>query len=86
MNIHLTHDELTPIIRQVVAELYDRFGSDTDRIAYKEAEAAAMFGVESHVLKHARLRGEIQGAKVGRGWQFTRAELLRWFESRKGAE
>ena len=32
-----------------------------DRLGYPEAEAAALLGIERHVLRDCRLRGEIRG-------------------------
>jgi excisionase family DNA binding protein len=45
------------------------------RIAYSEAEAAAMLGVRQHTLRDARYRGELTASKVGRRYFYDRAEL-----------
>jgi excisionase family DNA binding protein len=52
-----------------------------DRLAYSEAEAAALLGVARHVLRDARLRKEIRAKKIGKGWRYSRAELARFIES-----
>jgi hypothetical protein len=75
-------DDLRPLVETVVSEMLTRF-SPGDRLAWPEAEAAALIGVKSHVLRDARLRGEITGAKLGRGWSYTRPDLLKFIESRR---
>ena len=83
MELKFSRDELRPLIEAVVAELFDRFGHDHNRIAYKEAEAAALLGMKSHVVRDARLRGQISGSKVGRGYVYTRADPLAFVERQK---
>ena len=78
---------LRPLIERVVAAVLDRLDSQRDaigeRIAYNEAEAAALLGVERHVLRDARLRGELSGSRVGKGIRYERDELLRFLRSRR---
>lgn len=83
MQVVLGSDDLKPIVQQIVVEMLDRFGSDPNRIAYSEPESAAMLGLKSHQLRDARLRGEITGAKLGKSYHYTRAELLGFLERRK---
>ena len=82
MHLTVSPDDLKPFIDAALAEIIARFGPG-DRLAYPESEAAQLLGVKSHVLRDARLRGEITGAKLGRGYAYTRADLLAFIERRK---
>ena len=53
------------------------------RLAFNEAEAAAAIGVARHVLRDARLRGEIKGSKPGKGIVYRRDELLRFLKRKE---
>ena len=79
--------ELRPMIEAVVAATVDRIRTDRDtlgdRIAFPEAEAAALLGIEAHVLRDCRLRGEIAGSRVGKKTLYERNALLRFLESRR---
>ncbi|MHC4404859.1 MAG: helix-turn-helix domain-containing protein [Planctomycetota bacterium] len=46
------------------------------RLAYSEAEAAALLGVERHVLRDCRRRGEITARLVGKGYRYAHDELV----------
>ena len=80
-------DELRPLIEQVVTETVNRLDAERvrlgGRLAYAEAEAAALIGVERHVLRDARLRQEIEGSKVGKKIVYTRDQLLRFLDKQK---
>ncbi len=80
---------LEPIIRAVVvATLAELQADDTKldgRLAYPEAEAAALLGIRPHVLRDARLRGEISGRLAGKKIIYARSELL-WFLSNRGPQ
>jgi len=70
-----------PVIEKVVATMLNRIEArqgQEGRLGYTEPEAAAMLGVRRHVLRDARLRGEIHARKVGKGYVYGRAELLRY--------
>lgn len=82
MQLTLSPDDLAPVITRIVTELQKRFGT-ADRLCYPEAEAAELLGVKQHVLRDARLRGEISGSKLGRGYSYTRAALLEFIERRR---
>ena len=75
---------LRPVIAAVVAdglsELQQQHNRLSDRLAYSEAEAAALLGVQRHVLRDCRLRGEISARKVGREWRYQRADLQRFLD------
>lgn len=46
------------------------------RIGYPEAEAAALLGVERHILRDCRLRREIAGRTIGRRVVYSREALV----------
>lgn len=78
---------LRPLIERVVGTVLDRLEAQREaigeRMAYSEAEAAALLGVQRHVLRDARLRGELSGSRVGKGIRYERDELLRFLRSRR---
>jgi hypothetical protein len=81
------HD-LQPLIEAAVHATLDAARAndaklDAKRLAFPEGEAAAMLGVRRHVLRDARLRGELAAVKLGKGYVFGRDELLRFL--REGA-
>lgn len=75
------HD-LKPVIHAAVVavleELQAKAGPLGDRLAFPEAEAAALLGVAPHVLRDCRLRGEIAGRLVGKKIVYSRDSLLRF--------
>ena len=79
MKIDLEQADLQPVIEAAVAEaikqLEARHAKKAGRLAYPEAEAAALIGVASHVLRDVRLRGEIEYSRIGRGAFYTRNDL-----------
>ncbi len=78
---------LRPLIERIVAVTLDRLESQRqaigDRLAYSEAEAAALLGIQRHVLRDARLRGEITGSRVGKGIRYERDELLQFLRRQR---
>jgi len=77
--LELTPDDLRPLIRLVVEEIQSANEADRARVkgrlAYPEPEAAALLGVRPHVLRDARLRGEIEAATVGKRIVYTEEAL-----------
>jgi excisionase family DNA binding protein len=77
-----------PLVERTVATVLARVESErqafSDKLAFSEAEAAALLGVRRHVLRDARLRGEIAGCRVGKSIRYERQELLRFLERRRG--
>lgn len=70
MNLTLDPSDLRPIVEAVVAQTLQAIRESADpidgqRLAYSESEAAAVLGVRPHVLRDARLRGEITATKIG---------------------
>lgn len=82
MKIDFDPTDLKPLIRAAVEEVLDRLHTDekrlADRLGYTEPEAAALIGVEPHVLRDCRLRGEIAGRLVGKRIVYSRQALLRF--------
>ena len=61
---------LRPLVASVVAEVLESLRREEradplQRIAYSEPEAASILGVRPHVLRDARLRGEVISTRVG---------------------
>ena len=80
MKITFDADDLRPIIEQVVTETLARVDDDRpgdDRLAYTESEAAAMIGLEQHVLREQRRLGRIEPCAVrpGRRVLYTPASI-----------
>lgn len=75
MKLEVDADVLRPIVEEVVAEVLTAIDADSTkqdrRLGYPEREAAALLGVEAHVLRDARLRGEIEASLVGRRIVYT---------------
>lgn len=78
-------NDLKPLIRHVVTSMLDEIESRDarlgDRIAYSEAEAAGLLGVPRHVLRDARLRGEIAAKKIGKEYRYSRSALIAFVEA-----
>lgn len=82
LRVELTEQELEPLIRRIVGEALSGAAKlPAGRLAYTEAEAAALLGVPKHVLRDSRLRGEIQARRVGKGYLYSHAELTRFLTS-----
>lgn len=83
-------EALRPLVYAIVSEVLDQRTDDerrlpAERLAHSEAEAASLLGVQRHVLRDARRRGELSGSRAGRGIVYTPGELRRWLEaSREG--
>jgi hypothetical protein len=76
----LDADALRPLVRAVVAEVLASLEAANarlpDRLAYSEAEAARLLGLNPHQLRDERLRGRVAASKiVGGRIAYTRADL-----------
>ena len=60
-----------------------RVDGQIDKIAFTEPEAAAILSLRPHVLRDARLRGEISGSRVGKRILYERTELLRFLHQQR---
>jgi hypothetical protein len=84
-------DQLRPLISEIVELTLERLDQaratlPADRLAYSEAEAAALLGLEQHVLRDERLRGRIQASQVvGRRIRYTREDLISYLSGRRFA-
>jgi hypothetical protein len=82
MRLILDENELRPLIKRVVTETVEQLELNRAKvdhqIAYPEAKAADLIGVARHVLRDARRRGEIRGARVGRRVVYTFDELMKY--------
>jgi hypothetical protein len=80
MKIEFAEADLEPLVKQVVAEALRQVESDRakldGRISFTEPEAASLLGVKRHVLRDARLRGEVEASRIGARVVYTRDALL----------
>jgi hypothetical protein len=79
---------LRPVIVAVVRETLAALEADRarlgDRLAYSEAEAARLLGLNPHQLRDERLRGRVAASKiVGGRVAYTRADLERYLLERR---
>jgi Helix-turn-helix domain len=81
---------LAPLIRNIVTEVLAQIEADRQmlpengKLCYSEAEAAALLGVEPHVLRDERRRGRIGASQiVGRRIKYTKADLLAYLAERR---
>jgi hypothetical protein len=87
MRIELENADLEPMIRQIVAETVARLqneGEKLGKLAFTEAEAAALLSMQPWQLRDERRDGRI-AASVGRGGRilYAKSDLLRYLESRR---
>jgi len=77
-------DTVRTTVAVVLAQLETDRAKLNGRLAYSEAEAAALLGLEPHQLRDERRRGRIQ-ASVGPGRKimYTRQDLLDYLHSRR---
>ena len=85
MHVVFSSHDLRPLIAEVVAELAQTLAPMDDRLSVDEQEAARLLGLQPHVLRDARLRGEIRAAKVGKRRLYLRGDLIEFLQSRKSA-
>jgi hypothetical protein len=87
MKLSFDEADLRPVIQQIVASTLIQIQSDEaklgDRLAYTEPQAAAILSIKPHVLRDARLRGEIFGSRVGKRILYERDELLRFLRQQR---
>jgi hypothetical protein len=78
--------DLAPLIRAAVVATLDEMRATEaklgDRLAFTESEAAGLLGVPRHVLRDARLRGEISARTCGKKLLYSRESLLRFVDPR----
>jgi hypothetical protein len=87
-NLEIPPEALAPIIRQAVAEALAAAEADraklNGKLAYSEAEAAELLGLEPSCLRDERLRGRIQAsAIVGRCIRYMHEDLVNYLLGRR---
>ncbi len=84
MRFEFDVETLRPVIEQVVAETVAQLGAEQSkfngRIAYTEPEAAALLGVQAHVLRDLRRMGGIEASRLGKRIVYMRADLIEFLE------
>jgi hypothetical protein len=84
VNIAFSADDLRPLVAAVVEQVLtskaDADSKHGNRLGHTEAEAAALIGVERHVLRDCRLRGEINAKLVGKKYIYSRLEIERFLK------
>jgi|ERR1700685_655109 len=88
MHLTIDPDDLVPLIQRVVAETVAKLDQERtpfgSRLAFSEAEAAAMLGLEEHNLREARRKGAIQASRiVNRRVVYSRADLLAYLAANR---
>jgi hypothetical protein len=87
VNITFTDADLRPLVESIVVSTLEKFEADQEgigeRLAFTEPEAAALLGLRPHVLRDARLRGEIEASRVGKRLLYEKAEILRFLRQRR---
>ena len=79
----LDAEVLRPLIAAVVAETVATLDRDRstlgDKLAFTEAEAARLLGLNTHQLRDERLRKRVAASQiVGNRVRYTRADLIRY--------
>jgi hypothetical protein len=79
---------LAPLIRAIAAEVVASLDAARQvadgKLAYSESEAAALLGLQPHVLRDERRRGRIGASSiVGRRIRYTRDDLVQYLASRR---
>ena len=79
--------DLRPVIAAAVRATLEEIRSDEQklngRLGFPEAEAASLLGLERHVLRDCRLRGEIAARKCGKKMVYSRETLIRFLSDGK---
>jgi hypothetical protein len=88
--LHFPADVLRPLISEVVREVIAQLEADRQKLpdngkfAFSEEEAAAMLGLEPHVLRDERRRGRISASQiVGRRIRYRVSDLEIYLTSRR---
>ena len=81
--IQLDPADLRPVLESVVREILGLLDWPPGRLALTEPEAAQSIGVPRHVLRDARLSGELRGRRVGRRVVYTRLDLVAYLDRQR---
>lgn len=77
MSISIDPELLKPLVEIIVSEVLGRIDQPPAPML-SEPEAAALFGVDPHVLRDARKRGELECYRIGKFVRYDRAQLDAW--------
>lgn len=92
MQLNLDADALRPLVALIVSEVLQqlqdaRLGpGQPEQLAYTEAQAAKLLGLQRHQLRDARLRGEIPARRrggEGSRVMYTKADLQEYLTKRQ---
>lgn len=89
LTLAIDGDVLRPLVRQIVQEVAEALRDAEaavpgSRLAYSEAEAARLLGLNQHVLRDERLRGRIEACRVvGGRIRYEPAALRGYLASRR---
>ena len=83
MTLTIDPGELRKLVEQVVREVLGAIDWPAGRVALTEPEAAAAIGRPRHVLRDARLRGELAGRRAGKCVVYQRADLIAWLDGQR---
>lgn len=86
MTFTIAPDELRGLVREVVDEVLGAIDWPAGRVALTEPEAAAAIGRARHVLRDARMRGELAGSRAGKCWVYQRSDLIAWLNRERQRE
>jgi hypothetical protein len=81
LSLSINPGPLTELVRRLVAEAVANLESQRqrlpDRLAFSEAEAARLLGLNPHQLRDERRRGRIEASEVvGRRIRYLREDLM----------
>jgi len=87
LNLQLDDNALEPLVRRVAEEVIRHTQGENaqfGKLAYGEAEAAALLSLAPHQLRDERLKGRVE-ASVGPGRKilYSRQQLLDYLSSRR---
>ena len=74
---------IAAVVRHVLDEVQEEYERLNGRLGYGEAEAAALLGLSKHVLRDARLRGELVASKIGKRIVYSRGDLAAFLVRQK---
>ena len=87
MEITFNHEDIRPLIQQVVGEVLQQTQADNakfaGRLAMNEPEAAAALGIAATALRDSRYRGQIVASKAGARIVYEVSELKRFLQQQR---
>lgn len=78
--------DLHRVLETVVREVLGMLDWPRGRLTLTEPEAAEALGVPRHVLRDARLAGELRGRRVGRRVVYTRLDLVAYLDRQQDSQ